>query len=119
MGSGYSIQDGELTLRINSKVYSLERTYATLYVFLDRFYFILDGDKDSEIKVLAKPKNAAENLDKFALDFFEELLSISNYFNQFEKNKEIIGMVIQRALFSAVPESSEELLAKSSTSKEK
>jgi His-Xaa-Ser system protein HxsD len=107
MGSGFDVKGGELVLRLNPKVYPLERVYATLYVFLDRFYFILDGDKDKEIVVYAKPKRSQENLEAFAHDFFEEMLSITNYFNQFERNKDVIGMLLQRALFSAVPKAEE------------
>ena len=103
MGSGFEINSGELILRINPKIYHLERVYATAYIFLDRFYFILDGDKETEIMVIAKPKDKKENLEEFARRFFEELLSVTNYFNQFEKNKDIISMVLQRALFSIVP----------------
>jgi len=103
MGSGFEINSGELILRINPKIYPLERVYATAYIFLDRFYFILDGDKETEIMVIAKPKDKKENLEEFARRFFEELLSVTNYFNQFEKNKDIISMVLQRALFSIVP----------------
>lgn len=106
MGSGFEIKGNELILRINPKVYSLERVYATAYIFLDKYYFILDGDKEKEIIVRIKPKDpkaSNEALEKFANQFFEEIISISNYFNQFERNKEVIGMVLQRALFSMAP----------------
>ena len=117
MGSGFEIKDGELVLRLNPKIYPLERIYATLYIFLDRFYFLLDGDKNSEITVRAKPKHSPADLEAFAREFFEEILSITNYFNQFDKNKEIIGMVVQRALFSAVPGGSAEILKQESEQK--
>jgi hypothetical protein len=110
MGSGFEVKGGELVLRFNTSVYTLERIYATLYIFLDRYYFVLDGDKASEVVVYAQPKKGTETdeaLEAFAREFFEEILSITNYFNQFEKNKEIIGMAIQRALFSVVPQQEE------------
>lgn len=103
MGSGYEIRDGELVLRINPSVYSLDKVYATAYIFLDKFYFVFDGDKNSEIIVRVKPKVQGQDLDKFSDRFFEELLSISNYFNLFEKNKELLSLVLQRALFSVTP----------------
>lgn len=103
MGSGFEIKEGELILRINPKVYSLERVYSTAYVFLGKYYFILDGDKEKEIIIKIKPKDPKQNLEKFAYRFFEEMLSITNYFNQLEKNKDIIKMVLQRALFSINP----------------
>ncbi|HII64068.1 TPA: hypothetical protein HA295_04765 [Candidatus Woesearchaeota archaeon] len=104
MGSGFEVKDGKLRIRINPQVYPLERVYATAYVFLDRFYFILDGDRDKEIILEIVPKDKAQDLEKFAYEFFEEMLSITNYFNQFDRNKEVIGLVLQRALFSVVPE---------------
>ncbi|HLD87399.1 MAG TPA: hypothetical protein VJB12_05025 [Candidatus Nanoarchaeia archaeon] len=45
MGSGWEIKDEEAILRINPSVYPLERVYATAYIFLDKYYFLLDGDK--------------------------------------------------------------------------
>jgi len=107
MGSGFEIKGNELVLRINPKVYPLERVYATAYVFLDKYYFILDGDKETEIIVRIKPKNPKQDLEEFAYKFFEEILSITNYFNQFEKNKDIIKMILQKALFSLTPDSLE------------
>lgn len=103
MGSGFEIKEGELILKINPSIYPLERVCATAYVFLDKYYFILDGDKEKEIIVKVKPKNANQDLEKFAYVFFEELLSITNYFNQLEKTKDIIKIVLQRALFSVTP----------------
>ena len=100
MGSGFQIKNGELVIRLNPKVYSLERVYATAYIFLDKYFFILDGDKEKEILVIIKPKDKNQNLEEFAHKFFEEILSITNYFNQLEKNKDVINMIIKRALFS-------------------
>ena len=103
MGSGFEVKNNELILRINPKVYSIERVYATAYIFLDRFYFIFDGDKDKEIIIRIKPKGQKTDLEAFANQFFEEMVSISNYFSQFERNREIINIVLQRALFSVAP----------------
>lgn len=111
MGSGFEIRDGVLTLKINPKIYPLERVYATAYIFLDKCYFILDGDNEKEIIVRIKPKKPKQDLEKFAYEFFEEMLSITNYFNQFEKNKDVINMILRRTLFSVtktpIKESSE------------
>jgi His-Xaa-Ser system protein HxsD len=110
MGSGFELNDDGVVLHLNPKVYPLERVYAVLYIFLDRFYFTLDGDKHTCIIISAKPKRNQENLEKFAHEFFEEMISVTNYFNQFERNKDIIGMLIQRALFSVVPQRGEKLI---------
>lgn len=103
MGSGFEIKEGEAILKINPKVYPLERVYATAYIFLDKWHIILDGDKDSEIILKARPKNGKDDPEGFANRFFEEMLSITNYFNQLEKNKDVINLVLQRALFSVTP----------------
>ena len=104
MGSGFEAKDGELILKVNPKIYPLERIYATAYVFLDKYYFIFDGDKEKEVILRVKPKNPEQNMEKFAYDFFEEMLSITNYFNQLEKNKDVINLVVKRALFSLIPD---------------
>ena len=105
MGSGWEIKDEEAILRINPSVYPLERVYATAYIFLDKYYFLLDGDKEKEIIVNVKPKEpkTAKELERFANRFFEEMLSITNYFNQLERNREMINLILQRALFSVTP----------------
>lgn len=103
MGTGFEIKGDELILRINPKIYPVDRIYATAYVFLDKYYFIFDGDREKEVVLRIKPKQKAD-LEKFAFEFFEEMLSITNYFNQFEKNRDVINMVLQRALFSVAPQ---------------
>jgi len=112
MGSGFEIKNGELILKINPKVYPLERVYATAYIFLDKYYFILDGDKEKEIILKVKPKDQKQNMEKFSYEFFEEMLSITNYFNQYEKNKDMIKLILQRALFSLIPEPASKELEK-------
>ena len=103
-------KEGELLLRINPKVYSLDRVYATAYVYLDKYYFLFDGDPATEILVRITPKKTMPQteLEKFGKDFMNELISISNYFNQFNQNKDVINAVLQRALFSASPKLIEE-----------
>ncbi len=104
MGSGHEIKDGELVLRFNPSVYSLDRIYATAYIFLDKYYFVFDGEKDKEIILKAKPKKKDTDLESFSKAFFEELHSQTNYFNLLEKNRDIITLIIQRALFSLEPD---------------
>jgi len=104
MGSGFEIKDNVLVLRVNPKVYPIERIYATAYVFLDKYYFIFDGDKDKEVILKVRPKSGRANLEKFGDEFFEEMLSITNYFKQYDQNKDVIKLILQRALFSLVPE---------------
>jgi len=102
MQSRFEIENDELLLYLNPRVYNLERIYATAYIFIDRFYFIFDGDPNTEILIRAIPKKKTD-LGAFAKLFFEELLSISNYFLMLEKNKDIVTAVLKRALFSITP----------------
>ena len=99
--TGYEVKDGKLEIKVNPKVYNLEMLYSTAYVFLDDYFFMMDGD-DNEIVLTVKPRKG-QDLEKFADIFMNELVSITNYFNQLEKNKDVINAVLQRALFSASP----------------
>lgn len=103
MGTSVEIKEGEVVLSINPKTYTLERVYATAYVFLDSCYVLFDGDPATQIIVRLKPKSASMNLEELGRTFMNELISISNYFLQFEQNKDVINAVLQRALFSASP----------------
>jgi len=106
--SDFEYKEGELIININPKVYSLDMVYATAYAYLDRYYFLFDGNPDTEIvvKVSGKKKNDIQEVAKlqwFGNEFMNELISISNYFKQLELNKDVVNAVLQRALFSAAP----------------
>ncbi len=102
MTTDYKIENNALIITLNPKMYSLKNIYATTYVYLDDFYVLLDGNLNDEVIVKIKPKKDV-NLDQTAQRFFNDLISITNYFNQFEQNKDVINAVLQRALFSASP----------------
>ena len=108
MTTRYTIEDDKAIIHINPKVYNLDMVYATAYVHIDRIWFLFDGDPAQEIIVTATRKHSGVNLDQFAKNFLNELLSISNYFKQFELNKDVITAVLQRALFSASPGTAKE-----------
>ena len=108
MGTSYTINGDQAIISINPSVYSLERVYATAYVHIDRIWFLFDGDPSTEIIVKATRKDPSTDLDQFAKRFLNEIISISNYFNQFELNRDIITAILQRALFSASPETAKE-----------
>jgi hypothetical protein len=101
---------GDVVLRLNPKVYSLEMVYATAYVFLDRAWFLLDGDPAQELAVRITPRQPQqpEQLRAFGQEFLNELLSVTNYFNQLSRNKDVVNAVLQRALFSVSPKLVEE-----------
>lgn len=108
MSTSYSISGDQVILSLNPALYNLDMVYATAYVHLDTIWFLFDGDPRVEIIVHATRKNANTNLDHFAKQFMNELISISNYFKQLETNKPIITTILQRALFSASPGTAQE-----------
>ena len=108
MSTSYSISGEQAILSINPKLYNLDMVYATAYVHLDTIWFLFDGDPTVEIIIHATRKQPTLNLDQFAKQFMNELISISNYFKQLETNKSIITTILQRALFSASPETAQE-----------
>ena len=101
--TSYSVEGDRAVIRLNPSVYNLQMCYATAYPFMDRVWVLFDGDPSREIVITAIRKNPALDLDRFSLDFFNELLSITNYFTQFEINRDVVNAVLQRALFSASP----------------
>jgi len=101
----YILLDGAIQIRLDARAYSLSRAYATAYAYLDRAWVVFEGDGQSEIRILVRPKKKEVDLDGLAKEFLNELVSVTNYFNNLEANKEVISMIMQRALFSASPQS--------------
>jgi hypothetical protein len=104
------VSGNDIVLRLNPKVYSLEMVYATAYVFLDKAWFLLDGDPARELIVRITPRQQQppDQLAVFGREFLNELLSVSNYFSQLSRNKDVVNAVLQRALFSVSPKLIEE-----------
>ncbi|TRZ51831.1 MAG: hypothetical protein D4S01_03985 [Dehalococcoidia bacterium] len=98
----FSIKNGYARLKVSSKAYTLSSIYAAGYVFLERAYIILDNEKDSFL-VYLYPQKDKKNLQRLALDFYNELLNYSHYFSRLKANAESIKILMQRALFSASP----------------
>lgn len=94
---------GYIKLVFNPKVYSLSSIYSASYVFLDKVYIYLDKDKNGKIVVWFFPKNKKEDLSRLSMDFCNELINYSHYFNSLKVNGEVIKTLMQRALFSASP----------------
>jgi len=99
---------GSAKLTVNQKVYSLPTIYSAGYVFLDRAYLYLDKDAKGRIIIWLFPKNKKENLEKLAMDFYNELINYAHYNTSLKANSEVIKMLMQRALFSAAPSLAQE-----------
>jgi len=89
---------GQAIVFINPNIYSLEVVYSAAYVFLDKAYFILDGDPKEKIQVIIKPKNKDIDLEKLVLDFNNELINYSVYVIQAARKQPIREAIIKRAL---------------------
>lgn len=103
MSEQIEIKDNTAILAINPKLYALETIYSASYVFLDKVYILLEGDPQKEIIVKIKPKKTGQDLNKLALEFFNELINYSDYKKRSEKTKEIREMILQRAIITNDP----------------
>lgn len=93
------VENNQVVLSINPKVYDLEVVYSASYVFLDKSYVLLDGDPNKEIIVKLKLKEKGD-LNKLGYEFFNELLNYSDYKKRSEQTKEIREMILQRSLLT-------------------
>jgi len=98
--------DDKLVLKLNIELYPLNSIYAAAYVFLEDAYFIMDKEEDKFVKVSIISKG--KSLEQLKLDFYNELINFNHYFIHLESNKDVVRMIIERALFSANPSLVEE-----------
>lgn len=101
--SNMEIGKDSVLLSVNPKIYPLEAIYSAAYVFLDKVYFLLDGDPDSEVIVELKPKNkpkSKEELETLGREFNNELINYSDYQKRSEKTARIRELIMQRALLT-------------------
>ena len=95
-------------LAVNQKIYPLPTLYSAGYAFLDRAYIYFDKMTNERICIWLFPKNKKENLNKIAMDFYNELINYAHYNTSLKANSEVIKMLMQRALFSAAPSLAQE-----------
>ena len=98
--------DDKLVLKLNLELYPLNSIYAAAYVFLEDAYFIMDKEEDKFVRVSIVSKG--KSLEQLKLDFYNELINFNHYFIHLESNKDVVRMIIERALFSANPSLVEE-----------
>ena len=97
-----NINENYAELRINPEVYSKETIFAVGYVFLDKAYMLFDIDKDDFV-IYLYPQKKDTDLMQLCLELCNELVNYAHYFTRAESNAEAIKVIMQRALFSAVP----------------
>jgi len=93
-------------LKLDTQIYPLTTVHAAAYVFVDRAYFLMDKNSDGSLQVTIVSKG--EDPEKLKLEFYNELLNYNNYFTHLDKNKDVVRMIVERALFSANPSLVEE-----------
>jgi len=96
-------EGGNFKINLNPQLYPLDVIYTAAYVFTDRAYISLEGDKDKEIIINIMPKEN-EDGEKLALEFNNELINYTEYKTNFENNKEIRNLILQRAIITNDPE---------------
>jgi len=100
-------------LRINKGMYPKETLYAAAYAFLDRAYVLLDEEGDQFVIYLYKKQAAQQecggaqppdvDLKTLGMQFTNELNNFNNYLTNLRENKDVVKLLIERAMFSANP----------------
>jgi His-Xaa-Ser system protein HxsD len=93
------VKDNHVVLKINPRLYTLEAVHSASYVFLDRAYIILDGEPDTEIKVILSPKGSMD-MEKLGLEFCNELINYSDYLRRSADTRKVREAIVQRALIT-------------------
>lgn len=93
-----SDKENYASVKVNPDIFSLEVMYSAAYTFLDRAWFIFDGDPDEGIEIKLKPKDGDMDPEKLALQLQNELINYSVYVIQASRNQDVRSAIISRAL---------------------
>lgn len=94
----YVIKEKEILAEINSKTYNFSVVLTTIYPLLEENYIIIDGDKESIIKLRIKPKRSDTNKEELILKFFNRLnLNLIHQMKQ-KENKEYVDTIMKNSL---------------------
>ncbi len=98
-GSNFEIyeEDNFAKISINPDIFSLEVIYSATYTFLDKAYFIFDGDPEEEVYVKVKPKEEL-NLEELVYKIQNEMVNYAVYIVQASRNQGVRNAIITRAL---------------------
>jgi hypothetical protein len=103
MRTKFEKKEGWIKVPVDLKVYPLQSVHSAGYVFMDRAHVKLEEEKKDLVAAWLKPKKEAQDLEKLALEFSDELLNYAHYFSSLKTNGENMKNLLQRALFSASP----------------
>ena len=103
MKAKFETAEGWVNIPVNLKVYPLQSIHSSGHAFMDRAHVRLEEEKKDVVGVWLKPKKEAQDLQKLALEFSDELLNYAHYFSSLKVNAENMKVLLQRALFSASP----------------
>ena len=90
------------SIKLNPKIYPLEVIYSAAYVLLDKAFISFDGDPEKEVIVNIKPRES-QNPDQIADEFQNELVNYLEYRVNYQRNKDIRDMILQRAILTNDP----------------
>ena len=93
------MEDGTKSLDIDTKIYPLDVIYSVAYIFLDKYYVLLEGDPKEKIQVKLTAKDNKAEISKAIGEFKNNLITHSLYKKQSEKNSAIRQLILQAALF--------------------
>ncbi|MBW6461777.1 MAG: hypothetical protein K0B07_01915 [DPANN group archaeon] len=102
------IKEGTLTFKVNPNVYPIGVIFQAADVFIEKAYVYIEGDPEEEISVTLKPKEDKANLEDYAGEFNNELVSYAAYFVRSQVNRDVREAMLKRAFFSVSPNNNSE-----------
>lgn len=108
--SKINLNQNQIIIKVNPKIYPLESIYGAAYVFLDSAYLFLDGNPEKEVIVSLKGKEklTKQKLESLAGEFYNELLNWTLRQKISQNNQKIREYIVSQALLSASEEVTEE-----------
>jgi len=99
MNSNFEIKDNVATIKINKEIYPKEVLIQASYIQLEKYYILIDQDKDYFIVSLKfKEENENNDLEKAVFEFFDELIEAQSYLDQIKRTSKIREVILEQAL---------------------
>jgi His-Xaa-Ser system protein HxsD len=97
-----NLTDNELTISVNTSVYTTHALFRVCYLFTDTCYIFLSHDLDSSvIKVRFTGKSSDTNLTAIAGEFSNELINQEVRLNVANETKQIRELIVAQAFAEA------------------